>query len=463
MCSDFFFQVAFDMMMAKSFNNHSGSLDIVFPLLDRNRDGVIDQDEFIEAIASFCPEVAIPENLSGDSLMRSLFFPSERIRFFGSSVSLPVDRGSKSVGIRYSEMSNLISNQSKLGWATPFFQEVASSSKKLSDIWLTSEFTRALGNDIEQIVRPLNSASTTKTPHMDHLVFAGISAAIARSAVAPFERLKILYQLSPQYSNLREAMKDMWSNGGGLRGLFRTNGLNMARVSSTFVVQGYMLQKIRDYQHGHSLTGDSQDARGSVSSLVIAGGTAAVLANLFTLPFETARARMAIQRDPKNWTGIWATLKNASLKNNLFRPSVLFSGLIPTSLYVFCYVGSDITLFEHWKDFVNAQNNFGQWAAKQTEVDLTPWLLICGSATMALAQTVAYPFDIVRRRMQIEGRSPKRFSWRNSRMVSILQSIYQSQGFRGFYRGASLNFVKAVPSVTVAFFVYEHLRKQNPY
>eukprot|EP00475_Leptophrys_vorax_P005837 TRINITY_DN13535_c0_g2_i1.p1 TRINITY_DN13535_c0_g2~~TRINITY_DN13535_c0_g2_i1.p1 ORF type:complete len:302 (-),score=66.74 TRINITY_DN13535_c0_g2_i1:185-964(-) len=259
-------------------------------------------------------------------------------------------------------------------------------------------------------------------------------------------------------------MKDMWTNGGGIRGLFRTNGLNMIRVSSCFVIQGYTLQKIRDLQNAQHFGdgGENQLLKGNVSQLVLAAGTAGVLANALTHPLELARARMAIQRDPKNWTGIYATLKNAVVKSGSVRPMILFCGLLPTSLYIFCYMGSDITLFEHWKDFVSAQNDFGQWAAKQSESYLTPWLLICGSATMAFAQTIAYPLDIVRRRMQIEGSSPKPLFF-SRRMFSILQSIYQAQGVRGFYRGASLNFVKALPSATIGFFVYEFLRKQNPY
>jgi solute carrier family 25 protein 16 len=78
--------------------------------------------------------------------------------------------------------------------------------------------------------------------------------------------------------------------------------------------------------------------------------------------------------------------------------------------------------------------------------------LTIGAISGALAQTVAYPFEIVRRRMQVAGITrPDRWL----RWGETVKSIWQTSGWRGFYVGLSIGYLKVVPMTAVSFAVWQ--------
>jgi len=88
-------------------------------------------------------------------------------------------------------------------------------------------------------------------------------------------------------------------------------------------------------------------------------------------------------------------------------------------------------------------------------------LLGCGATAGVVGQTIAYPLDLVRRRMQVQG-------WGEANGVNyayrggITQTIYQivsTEGVTALYRGLIPNYYKVVPAVSISFVVYEHCRE----
>jgi solute carrier family 25 (mitochondrial carrier protein), member 16 len=82
--------------------------------------------------------------------------------------------------------------------------------------------------------------------------------------------------------------------------------------------------------------------------------------------------------------------------------------------------------------------------------------LSIGAISGVAAQTVSYPFEVVRRRMQVGGlTSPDRWlSWRET-----IRTIYARNGLRGFYVGLSIGWVKVVPMNAVSFAVWQGLKR----
>lgn len=84
-----------------------------------------------------------------------------------------------------------------------------------------------------------------------------------------------------------------------------------------------------------------------------------------------------------------------------------------------------------------------------------PAKLICGGLAGAVAQSVSYPLDVTRRRMQLALMNPdtKHFA---KGMFSTLNHIYKEHGVvKGLYRGMSINYMRAIPMVAVSFSTYE--------
>lgn len=64
-----------------------------------------------------------------------------------------------------------------------------------------------------------------------------------------------------------------------------------------------------------------------------------------------------------------------------------------------------------------------------------------------LAQTVVYPFDVVRRRMQTHSGAEPLYRG----PIHALRTIAREEGIRGgLFRGLSLNYLKTMPNVKTA-------------
>jgi len=78
-----------------------------------------------------------------------------------------------------------------------------------------------------------------------------------------------------------------------------------------------------------------------------------------------------------------------------------------------------------------------------------------GALSGALAQTVSYPFEVVRRRMQVGGlTSPGRWlHWGET-----VHGIWTRGGARGFFVGLSIGYLKIIPMNAVSFAVWQGMK-----
>jgi solute carrier family 25 protein 16 len=82
--------------------------------------------------------------------------------------------------------------------------------------------------------------------------------------------------------------------------------------------------------------------------------------------------------------------------------------------------------------------------------------LASGGLAGAVSQTVSYPLEILRRRMQVGGAvgDGHRLS-----MAETARGIWLESGWRGFWVGLSIGYLKVVPMVATSFFVYERAKE----
>lgn len=78
--------------------------------------------------------------------------------------------------------------------------------------------------------------------------------------------------------------------------------------------------------------------------------------------------------------------------------------------------------------------------------------LTFGAISGAISQTVSYPFEIVRRRMQVGGLTqPDRWlGWSET-----VRDVWRANGWRGFYVGLGIGYLKVVPMTAVSFAVWQ--------
>ena len=84
---------------------------------------------------------------------------------------------------------------------------------------------------------------------------------------------------------------------------------------------------------------------------------------------------------------------------------------------------------------------------------------ICGSLSGVTSKILVYPFDLTKKRLQIQGFEEARVKFGSTRkysgMFDCLLSVSKEEGYRGLYKGLTPSLLKSALSFGLTFFVYE--------
>lgn len=295
------------------------------------------------------------------------------------------------------------------------------------------------------------------------LAAGGIAGGVSRTAVAPLERLKILLQVqnphSIKYNGTVQGLKYIWRTEG-FRGLFKGNGTNCARIVPNSAVKFFSYEEAsRGILWFYRQQTGNEDAELTPLLRLGAGACAGIIAMSATYPMDLVRGRITVQTDksPSQYRGIFHALRTVFVEEG---PRALYKGWLPSVIGVIPYVGLNFAVYESLKDWLVKTRPLG--LAQDSELSVTT-KLGCGAVAGTIGQTVAYPLDVIRRRMQMGG-------WKNaasvvtgeskapleySGMVDAFRKTVRHEGVGALYKGLVPNSVKVVPSIAIAFVTYE--------
>lgn len=289
-------------------------------------------------------------------------------------------------------------------------------------------------------------------PFVASFVAGGVAGAVSRTVVSPLERLKILFQVQSVGRNeykmsVPKALAKMWRDEGW-RGFMAGNGTNCIRIVPYSAVQfgAYNVYKrFFESEPGGPL--------GPYQRLVC-GGLAGITSVTFTYPLDIVRTRLSIQsasfetlkRDStQKLPGMWGVL--TSMYKNEGGFLALYRGIIPTVAGVAPYVGLNFMVYEIARTQFTPEgqsdpNAFGKLAA--------------GAVSGAVAQTCTYPFDVLRRRFQVNTMSGMGYQY--SGIFDAISRIVKTEGLRGLYKGIVPNLLKVAPSMASSWLSFEVTR-----
>ncbi|KAJ9681262.1 hypothetical protein PVL29_020238 [Vitis rotundifolia] len=299
------------------------------------------------------------------------------------------------------------------------------------------------------------------------LTAGGVAGGVSRTAVAPLERLKILLQVQNphniKYNGTIQGLKYIWKTEG-FRGLFKGNGTNCARIVPNSAVKFFSYEQASKgilylYQQQ---TGN--DAQLTPLLRLGAGACAGIIAMSATYPMDMVRGRLTVQTEnsPYQYRGMFHALSTVLRQEG---PRALYKGWLPSVIGVVPYVGLNFAVYESLKDWLIKSKAFG--LVHDNELGVTT-RLACGAAAGTVGQTVAYPLDVIRRRMQMigwkdaasivtgEGRSKAPIEYTG--MVDAFRQTVRHEGIGALYKGLVPNSVKVVPSIALAFVTYEMVK-----
>lgn len=142
--------------------------------------------------------------------------------------------------------------------------------------------------------------------------------------------------------------------------------------------------------------------------------------------------------------------------------SNFFRGFTPTLLGMLPYAGasflvhdtvSDVLRYPLLASHTTIPNSKGSTADPNKPAQLRYWAeLGAGGFAGFASQTVSYPLEVVRRRMQVGGVVG---DGHRLGMREVIKRISQERGYRGFFVGLTIGYVKIIPMSAVSFYVYE--------
>lgn len=215
---------------------------------------------------------------------------------------------------------------------------------------------------------------------------AGGCAGIAsRTCTAPLERVKLAAQTRSMDGSMVSALRQIYQHEG-LRGLFRGNLTNCLRVLPAGAIT------LTTYLNLLKLT----PADGTIDAMepvyrILCAGTAAAIGNTITYPLDVIRARITLSPSTQGGPHFDRILPAF---RSIYREAGgqgFFKGLRPTLMAVVPFVAVQQTTVDLTKTL----------ASDLGAVPTPPVLILCGASAGLLAQTVTYPLDIIRRRMQL--------------------------------------------------------------
>jgi solute carrier family 25 phosphate transporter 23/24/25/41 len=291
-----------------------------------------------------------------------------------------------------------------------------------------SAWTHQAGIDIGTDVPALPPANM---PLWRFLCAGGIAGCASRTLTAPLEKIKIQAQVTGKSAGAFRSLAKM-VRLGNVRGAWQGNMTNCLRV---FPYSGLVC-----VFYSQSLKVLPADNEMDVMEPVwraLGGGFAGAAATTITYPLDVIRAKLTVATAGGDH-GMVSTAKSIVAKGGV---RGLWGGLGATLLAVAPFVGLQQASYDVMKltliDKGLASPSVGFFTA-------------CGVASGLTAQTIVYPLDVLRRRIQVEGVES---SWARLYTLPALRRVVQTDGFRGLFAGLIPTYMKVAPAVATSLVV----------
>eukprot|EP00429_Kryptoperidinium_foliaceum_P013621 CAMPEP_0176048418 /NCGR_PEP_ID=MMETSP0120_2-20121206/24052_1 /TAXON_ID=160619 /ORGANISM="Kryptoperidinium foliaceum, Strain CCMP 1326" /LENGTH=725 /DNA_ID=CAMNT_0017381837 /DNA_START=115 /DNA_END=2292 /DNA_ORIENTATION=- len=390
------------------------SLDDVFRRMDADRSGRVNFQEFCQYSST---RDALRQIRAGEGVFGGLF----------KGASLTWIKGSFTVGFAF------VINDQLQAWVRQRVEEGDQFSP------LPGQQGQSTGSSSRsEGARAAHEAPRLKA--IDSLFCGGVAGAMAKTVIAPGDRVKIIFQTDPvRQFTLRNAfaMGRRIVLEEGSRSLWRGHGATLLRVVP------YSATSFAAFEPYKGVVRWYFPSMGDVGVRFVAGAAAGATATAATYPLDVLRARMAVQgRTSEAYSsGYLRACRHITATEGV---GALWSGARVTLLGIVPYSGLSFCMFETFK---------ARWLALKRDGGLrTHERLVAGALSGLLAQSATYPLDVVRRRVQVDPA--------NRNELQVVRNILRNEGIQGLYKGVALNWLKGPLAISVSFLVNDALRER---
>lgn len=256
-----------------------------------------------------------------------------------------------------------------------------------------------------------------------------------------------------------------------IRGLYKGNGAQAIRIFPYSGIQFFSFDIYKKNIFGPWLRSKEGDA--NHMQKLLAGGAAGGTAVILTYPLDLVRARLTFQTKqqanavaPTQTRGIISRSAIISTMIHAFKneggTKALYRGMSATLIAMIPYNACNFYTVDSSKRLAlkNHPHIFGRVDPKTGDVTLkTQSRLLFAAISAAIANTVGYPLDVARRRMQLALLSSDTAKF-SENAFKTLKLIYQENGIaKGLYRGLSINYLRVVPLFAVQYAMNDTMKE----
>lgn len=269
------------------------------------------------------------------------------------------------------------------------------------------------------------------------VLFSGaIAGAVSRTATAPVDRLRMLFQVNEaSRMTIVQGIRKMAAEGT-LRSYFKGNGANCLKIAPETAFKFTLNDRIKRLV--------SEDpSKMNFFQRVLAGGVAGGIAQSSIYPLEVIRTRLGVA--PKGtYKGIFDCAGKIYAKEGM---KAFYRGMVPSMAGIIPYAGTDIATFEMTKQFM----------VEKFQGEPPAYVLIgSGMFSTSVAQFVSYPFALVRTRLQAQGMGGSADKYKG--MLDVVVKTVQREGVTGLYKGILPNLMKLAPAAGISWYTFEKMK-----
>jgi solute carrier family 25 (adenine nucleotide translocator) protein 4/5/6/31 len=275
----------------------------------------------------------------------------------------------------------------------------------------------------------------------------GVSGAVAKTATAPIERVKLLIQTQDanpknisgevsRYTGIVDCFSRV-SKEQGIKAFWRGNLTNIIRY---FPTQAFNFA----FKDSIKVMFPKADKNTEFLKFFLinmaSGGLAGAGSLMIVYPLDYARTRLAsdVGVGKQQFSGLidclTKTVKSSGVGGLYNGIGVSIVGIIP---YRGVYFGLFDTL-SGYNPYQKSENNLFRAASK----------FGCAQTSAIMAGYASYPFDTVRRRLQMQSEKPKD-KWVYSGTADCFSKIIKNEGAISLFKGAGANALRTVGAAMV--------------
>ncbi|KAL0483292.1 mitochondrial substrate carrier family protein C [Acrasis kona] len=258
------------------------------------------------------------------------------------------------------------------------------------------------------------------------LIAGAVVGGVSRTSTAPFERLKILFQINRSNPpTIIQGLSSIYQKDGIL-GFWRGNGANVLKVApeKAFKYTVFETSKRLFAKRDYDLKPWQLFACGSMSG---------VATHTVMFPLDVIKTRLA-GTDKSKYSGIRDVLKKVFQGEGGLKP--FYRGLSVQLTISIPHSGLNLMSYELIKKLLYARNE-----------SPNPFVISAGSAISSTGtHLIIYPMQVIKTRMMMG--TP-------GNMFSIFKDILKKEGRRGFFKGFMPSIMKSTPSHAISIGVYE--------